>query len=159
MPNRQSVRYIRKPTTEGGRGTAKQRERIIQRGLTSYIQTQYPDADFYNDWASGAYLTQGQNSARMSLASGNGWVDVFIAEPRRGYHGLFIELKREDVRVYLKDGITLCADPQIRKEAAFLERQNRKGYCARFACGLDRSKALIDWYFENEQPEAVQLPF
>lgn len=143
MPHTTVVRYKRKTT----RGTNKQRERIIQRSLTRWLQTEFPTIDFYNDWSAGAYLTVGQNSARAAVACKNGWVDLFIAEPRRGFYGLFVELKKEDARVYLKDGKTLCADPQIRKEATFLARQNKKGYLARFACGLEDAKKLISWYF------------
>lgn len=146
MPYNRSLIYKRK--TGSGRTTYKQRERIIQRSLTKWLRTQYPDIDFYNDWAAGAYLDQGQNSAKLALDSLNGWVDLFIAEPSRGYHGLFIELKRDDVRPFLKDGKTLCADKQIQKEGEFLVKQNKKGYYARFACGLDQAKKLINWYFE-----------
>lgn len=156
MPNRhQVVRYIRKPNSN--RGTAKQRERILQRSLTAWMTREYPGIDFYNDWASGAYLTQGQNAARMSLASRNGWVDLFIAEPSRGFHGLFLELKKEGVKPYLKDGVTLRKDPKIISEAAFLTRQRKKGYCALFACGLEDAKKKIDWYFERDRPENLEI--
>lgn len=155
MPNhRQSVIYKRKEGS--GRGTAKQRERVVQVALTRWMRSNYPDIDFYNDWASGAYLTKGQNDARLDMASFNGWVDLFIPEPSRGYHGLFIELKKEGVVIYNKDR-SLRADPQIRKEAEFLARQHKKGYCARFACGLENAQRLIDWYFETERPEPQTL--
>lgn len=152
MAHTTSVRYRRKTN----RGTNRQRERVIQQALTRWLTHCYPLIDFYNDWSSGAFLTQGQNIARLSVTSRNGWVDLFIAESSRGYHGLFLELKREDVKVYLRDGKTLSANTKIREEAAFLERQRDKGYCAMFACGLEAAKAKIDWYFEREQAE---LPF
>lgn len=144
MPKRQVVQYIRK--SDSGRGAAKQRERMVQRALTRWLNIQ--KVDFYNDYASGAYLTYGQNAARLTLASKQGWVDLFIAEPSRGYAGMFLELKHEDVRIYLKDGKTLSANPQIRKEAEFLERMKNKGYFATFACGYDEAKRLIEWYLK-----------
>lgn len=149
------VRYKRKPGS--GRGTAKQRERVISVALTRWLRSEYPDVVFFIDWASGAFLTKGQNDARLDVSCRNGWVDIFIAEPRRGYHGLFIELKKEGVRIYLKDGKTLCSDPQIRKEADFLMRQHRKGYCARFAVGLEKAQELIDWYFNRERPTNLEM--
>lgn len=152
MPNPTVIRYKRK----SDRGTAKQRERIIQRAITRYLRHNYPEVDFYNDWSSDAYLSAGQNKARMDLASMNGWVDLFIPEPSRGYHGLFIELKKEGVRPYKKDG-SVCADKQIRKEHEFLLRQHKKGYCARFACGYEKAIELIDWYFENEKPVNLEI--
>jgi hypothetical protein len=150
MASREVLRYHRKP--ESGRTTLKQRERVIQQAVTRYLRVRYPKVDFYNDWAAGAYLTYGQNTARLNMTSHNGWVDLLIAEPRHGFHGLFLELKREDVKPYLKDGKTLRADPQIKKEAAFLERQRAKGYDARFTSGLDETLKHIDWYLGN-QPE------
>lgn len=155
MPNRAIVRYKRK--ADSGRGTKKQRERIIQVAYTRWLRIEYPDIDFFNDWASGAYLTAGQNTQRMDMASRNGWVDTFIAEPCRGYHGLFIEIKKEDVKIYLKDGKTLVADPQIRKEAEFLARMRKKGYCAVFGIGLDSLKTITDKYFGTVRPENLEM--
>jgi hypothetical protein len=155
MPNRRAiVRYQRKP--ESSRGTAKQRERVIQQALTRWLRQEYPHIDFFNDWASGAYLTAGQNNARLDISSRNGWVDLFIPEPSRGYHGLFIELKKEGIRPYLRNG-NVSANPQIKKEHEFLLRQHNKGYCARFACGLEKAKELIDWYFQRERPENLEM--
>ncbi len=143
MPQyRNSVIYIRK---ENGNGTIKQRERVIQIKLARYLNSYEETIDFYCDWASGAYLTAGQNRARMSMASRNGWVDIFIAEPRNGYHGLYIELKKEGTRVYLKNGL-LSSNPQIIKENDFLERQRAKGYKAGFAIGYEHAKRIIDKY-------------
>ncbi len=155
MPHKQVIRYRRKEGS--GRTSSRQRERIIQRSLTKWLRFEYPDKDFFNDWASGAYLTMGQNSARMTLASPNGWVDLFIPEPSRGYMGLFVELKKEGVRPYLRDGKTLSANPQIRKEAAFLVRQRKKGYMAVFACGLEPAKDIIDRYFGTVRPKNLEL--
>jgi hypothetical protein len=156
MPNRSAiVRYKRKEGSN--RGTKKQRERVIQVALTRWLRAEYPNIDFFNDWASGAYLTAGQNTQRMDMASRNGWVDLFIPEPARGYMGLFIELKKEDVKIYLKDGKTLVADLQVRKEAEFLARQRQKGYCAVFACGLDNAKTIIDKYFGVVRPENLEM--
>lgn len=144
MPSRAVVRYVRKK--DSGHTTHKQRERIIQRLLTIYLNG--VGVDFYNDWAAGAYLTQGQNSARLALSSTGGWIDLFIAEPRHGFHGLFIELKREGERPYLRDGVTLSKNPQIQKEGAFLERQRLKGYEAEFGVGLEESKRIINEYLD-----------
>lgn len=146
MATRQVVRYIRKRPEDGGRGAAKQRERIIQRNITRWLNNEHSSIDFYNDWSAGAFLTHGQNTARAAMASDNGWVDMFFPEPRNGHCGLFIELKKEGVRVYLKDGVTLCADPQIQKEGEFLRRQRQKGYKAEFAVGEEATKRLICEY-------------
>ena len=61
------------------------------------------------------------------------------------YAGLMIELKREGVRIYKKDG-TLVSDEHIREQYDMLEQLRRRGYAANFACGFDEAKALIDRY-------------
>lgn len=141
MPSRQVIRYIRKQ--DSNRTTYKQRERIIQRSLTRYLNSL--NVDFHNDWAAGAYLTQGQNASKKSMDSNGGWVDLFIAEPRDGYHGLYIELKKEGEVTHRRDG-KLRKNDQIYKENAFLERQRRKGYRAEFGIGYEESRRIIDEY-------------
>lgn len=150
MATQQTLRYIRKP----GQKAVKQREKAIQQAICRYLNRQ--GYDFYCDWASGAYLTMGQNTARAALASRRGWVDLFIAEPRRGYHGLFLEVKNENVKTHTKDG-QVVANTRIRAQDQFLRRQADKGYCALFVHGIDEAKDKIDWYFDN--PQEVELPF
>lgn len=146
MPAYGVVRHIRK----SGRGTNKQRERILQRALTRWLNKEFNGIDFTNDWASGAFLTAGQNQARMMLASDNGWVDLFIAEPRRGYHGLFLEIKKEGEVVFNRDG-TVRKRGTLIKESAFLQRQRNKGYYAEFGIGLEDCKQKISWYMGQER--------
>ena len=78
---------------------------------------------------------------------------MFIAKPSRGYHGLFLELKKDGVAIYVTKGPRkgeLVASEQIEIEAAFLKKMNDEGYLARFAVGFESAKKIIDWYFENE---------
>jgi len=76
---------------------------------------------------------------------------MFIPYPSRGYHGIFLELKRDNVSIYVTRGNRkgqLVADEQIQIEAAFLKRMNDLGYFARFAVGYNVAKKIIDWYME-----------
>ena len=100
----------------------------------------------------------------MKTRSDDGMSDLHILTPSRGYHGLVIELKKDGVVVYKKDG-TLRKSPYTRRfkdgrikrgdhlaeQAAYLQRMNDMGYFARFSIGFDNFKKLVDWYFENEQ--------
>jgi hypothetical protein len=67
--------------------------------------------------------------------------------------GSFWSSKRQVPKIYLKDGKTLVADSQIRKEAAFLARQQKKGYCAVFACGEEDAKNKICRYLGTDRPD------
>lgn len=153
MPHKSSLIYIRK----GGKAV-KKREMAVQRAITRYLMSEYPQVDFFNDWASGAYLTTGQNAARLSIQPKTGWSDLFIPYPSRGYHGLFLELKKEGTTIYKKIGPEkgqMVADQQIRAEAEFIERMNKLGYLARFAVGYDKATEIIDWYMER--PENLEM--
>jgi hypothetical protein len=134
--------YVRKTTC----GAKKQRERAIQKALMGTLRREFPFVvDFFNDWAAGAYLTHGQSQQRQALSSGKGWSDLFIPYPSRGYHGMFLEIKRENERIYTKKR-ELIADDQVRIEAAFLDRMNKLGYFARFGVGMENCERLIRWY-------------
>lgn len=143
MPSRQTLRYIRKQ--DSNRSAYKQRERIIQRELTKRLNSY--GVTFHNDWAAGAYLTAGQNTSKKTMDSNLGWVDLFVAEPKHGYHGLFVELKKEGEVIYRKDG-TLRKNDQIHKEHAFLERMAHKGYKAVFAIGYEEAWQILSEYLD-----------
>jgi hypothetical protein len=131
----------------------KKHEESIQRRIATYLRTQYPDVDFHSDYAAGLKLTENQAKIRKSLNSGRGWSDLFIAYPSRGYHGLFIELKKEKVAIYVTKGPRkgeLVKSEQIEIEARFLEKMNKLGYLARFGVGYDNTIKLINWYFGQE---------
>lgn len=131
----------------------KKHEESIQRRVSTYIKSTYPGVEFHSDYAAGLHLTENQAKIRKSLNSGRGWSDMFIAKPSRGYHGLFLELKKDGVAIYVTKGPRkgeLVASEQIEIEAAFLKKMNDEGYLARFAVGFESAKKIIDWYFENE---------
>jgi hypothetical protein len=118
----------------------------LQAQVADYIRLQYPDVIFHSDFGSGIKLTMGQAIKQKRLNGGRrSWPDMFLAEPKGKYAGLMIELKKEGVRVYKKDG-TLVSDEHIREQYDMLEQLRRRGYAANFACGFDEAKALIDRY-------------
>jgi hypothetical protein len=118
----------------------------LQAQVADYIRLQYPDVIFHSDFGSGIKLTMGQAIKQKRLNGGRrAWPDMFIAEPKGKYSGLFIELKKEGVRIFKKDG-TLVSDEHIREQYDMLEQLRRRGYAANFSCGFDEAKALIDRY-------------
>lgn len=118
----------------------------LQAQVADYIRLQYPSVIFHSDFGSGIKLTMGQAIKQKRLNGGRrAWPDLFLAEPKGKYSGLFIELKKDGVRVYKKDG-TLVSDGHIREQYDMLEQLRRRGYAANFACGFDEAKALIDRY-------------
>jgi hypothetical protein len=90
-------------------------------------------------------LTIGQAVQIKNLRSSKGFPDIVIYEPKGDYHGLFIELKVEGVKLFKKDGITFVSD-HIYEQNIMIMDLRRKGYFADFAIGFDQAKARIDWY-------------
>jgi hypothetical protein len=152
--------YIRKE----GQGSLKQRERIITRALYIHLKENHPHVqDFFFDWAAGQWFADpGLRKSRASLSSGRGWADLFIPYPmthtladgsEKTFHGLFLEIKKEDTKIYVTDPKTkekrLAANEQIQLQAPFLERMNDMGYCGMFGIGLEDCKAKLDWYLKR----------
>lgn len=60
------------------------------------------------------------------------------------YSGLFLELKKEGIRLKKKNGD--WANEHVAEQAEVLEQLRRRGYCAEFAVGFDDAKGIIDEY-------------
>jgi hypothetical protein len=83
------------------------------------------------------------------------WPDLFIANrgydnvTRFQYHGLFIELKTEGAKLYLKDGVTMVANPHYREQEEVLQMLRERGYKAEFGVGFEHIKSIIDNYLKS----------
>lgn len=120
----------------------------LQAQVADYIRLQYPDVIFHSDFGSGIKLTMGQAIKQKRLNGGRrSWPDMFLAEPKGKYSGLFIELKKEGVRIFKKDG-TLVSDRHIREQYDMMEQLRKRGYAVNFACGFSAAKILIDRYMK-----------
>ena len=127
----------------------KHREANIHMAVAGFLRSNYPDVIFRTDFAAGVKMTMGQAVRHKRLQSGRAYPDLFIAQPnRRGNQvacGLFLELKSEGTRVYLKNG-ELTADKHIREQAEVLAQLDKLGYRAKFAVGFDEAITLIKQY-------------
>lgn len=141
------------------------RELELQAQVADYLCLHYPNALFHSDYGSGLKLTIGQARKQHRLQGGRrAWPDMFIAETTvewamdHGYapsYGLFIELKREGVRLRKKDGS--WANAHIKEQAEMLEQLRQRGYEAEFACGFDEAKKIIDEYLGDPETEEVEF--
>lgn len=124
------------------------READLHRQVCDYLKLQHPGAIFRTDFAAGMRMPIGMAMRQKSLHSGRAWPDIFIAEPRGLRHGLFLELKKEGTRVYLKDG-SLSADKHIQEQAKMLKELRQRGFVASFAIGFSQAKEQIDTYLKD----------
>jgi hypothetical protein len=122
-----------------------QREKKISIELAKYINLQYPDVIFFPD-ASGVRLTMGQAiQLRAQRCNRYKIPDFFILEPKGYYHGLILELKREDEIIFLKDG-SLSKNKHIQEQHKSLIKLQSVGYFALFSVGLDSAIRIVDRY-------------
>lgn len=124
-------------------------EKLVHKAVVNYMKLQYPEVLFRSDTGAGMKLTIGQAKAQKAIQNGMSWPDIFIAEPKGQYHGLFIELKDEGVKLFnnkLEYGDRIYSSSHIAEQALCLLHLSRKGYYTSFACGFDQAKRIIDMY-------------
>lgn len=121
------------------------KESELQVAVARYIRLRYPEAIFHSDFGSGIKLTKGQAIKQKRQNGGiRGWPDMFIAESRKGYHGLFIELKKDGTRLKKKDGT--FASEHLEEQEQLMSRLRGRKYEAQFAVGFDKAVDIIDDY-------------
>ena len=116
-------------------------EKEIHLAVCEYIKLQYPKVIFTTD-LSGIKLTIGQAKQVKKMRSENAIPDLLILKPNIAYHGLFIELKKENVKLYKKDG-SFVSD-HIEQQFKMRLKLNELGYFANFAFGFDEAKKMIE---------------
>lgn len=129
-------------------------EAELQKNLATFIRLQYPNAVFHSDFGSGVKLTYKQAITQKIQNGGRrAWPDLFIAEPRGKYHGLFVELKKDGVRLKKKNGD--WATEHIWEQAEVLEELRKRGYKAEFSVGFNETIELIDEYLGGRDESSI----
>lgn len=82
-----------------------------------------------------------------ALQRDRGFPDLMILEARGKYHGMFLEVKHEDVRLTKKN--LDWTTPHIGEQAKYQLELDKRGYWAHFAIGFDAAKLKIDWYLKQ----------
>tara|TARA_R100000541_G_C1866368_1_gene80095 strand:- start:174 stop:572 length:399 start_codon:yes stop_codon:yes gene_type:complete len=128
----------------GRTSKSKNFETKVQLDLSEYIKDKYPDIIFTSE-SSGIKLTMGQSMVAKRCRSSRGLPDMWVMQPKKGYNGCFLELKKEDVKIFKKDGFYISND-HIREQEEVQYRLRQKGYYCEFAVGLNEAKKILDWY-------------
>lgn len=126
----------------GGRFVAEESALHLQ--IVNYLKLAYPKILFHTDPA-GELMTDAMRirQARLNI-KGVKFPDLQLMEARQGYHGLFLEIKKETQRIYLQNG--LFAGDHIKRQAETLQMLRDRGYKAEFAKGFQVAKKIIDQY-------------
>ena len=122
------------------------KEDAISQQIAEYINLQYPGIIYHFDTGSGGRTTIGMAMRNKKLNRVRGWPDLFIAEPRANFKGLFVEIKV--INPLKKDG-QLKADDHLEEQQAVITELLLRGYWATFGVGFDGIKLIIDTYFKK----------
>lgn len=126
--------------------SGRQLEKHLHLRVCDYLRLQYPDVLFRTDLG-GIKLTMGQAALVKRMQGGKrSWPDIFIAEPCRGFAGLFIELK--NTQIFKVDG-SLRKNEHVEEQARMLQSLAARGYLATFAVGFDEARSIIDEYLSE----------
>lgn len=118
-------------------------EHAEQVAVVKWLRATHPDALFYAVPNGGFRF---RRTAILLALEGvvSGVPDLCIAEPRNGFHGLYIEMKR------VKDGRV------SKTQAEFGEALIKRGYCFKICFGAEDAIATIKEYFHVSKPARVR---
>lgn len=119
-------------------------ESVVHRQVCDFIRLRWPDVIFNSDMSAGK-LSKAEAGTRKMLRSTRGFPDLQILRPKGRYFGLFLELKRQNAPIYLKNG-NLSTNLHTQEQAAMLQHLMNEGYYANFALGTEDTMKQIEWY-------------
>lgn len=122
----------------------KPSEQSEQINVCEYLKYQHHNVLFTCDLASGIKLSKNKAVMAKKMRSSKGWPDIYIAEPRGTFHGLYIEMKREGERIYKQNGEP--ASDHIADQLKMHKKLQDRGYMVYFAIGFEQAVNLIDAY-------------
>ena len=125
------------PTTESG----------LQQRVVNHMKRRYPTVRFESHLGGEKFGTR-QATRVKAMNSHNGYPDFHIIKKTEKYSGLFLELKKDGVTVYKKDG-TLRKDPHLESQDAYHKYLVSEGYQAQFVIGYAAAIEVIDEYLKD----------
>ena len=122
----------------------------------SFLRRNHPTI-IYHANPEGVRLTIGQ-AVKLSKQGviNRSTPDIFIFKSNQLYHGLIIELKKRDWKLYKNDG-ELYKDDHVTEQRNFLNRFNEAGYMATFANGFEAAKEIFLSYLADDHDKMNKL--
>lgn len=126
----------------------QRREERVHNQVCRYLDLQYPKVLYITD-LSGIKLPTGLAvKAKKQRCKSFKIPDLIILEPRPGYHGLIIEIKKSIDEIMRKDG-TIRKSEHLVEQRKSLNHLEGIGYKAVFGCGFQHCKEVIDKYMKG----------
>ena len=104
----------------------------------------YPELKLLNASLNGVKLTSKVAGARAKQGGmKKGFPDLFLPVARKGFHGLFIELKRDENKILnIKKGVV------SKEQHDWIDELNKQGYLAVVCYGFDSAVCVIAEYLK-----------
>lgn len=110
-------------------------EQHLQMQVIEYIRYQYPNILFFHTPNEGR-KTPFERYLFQIMGGVSGVPDLIILEPRKQYHGLFIEIKTDKGK-------------PTENQLKFIDKLQTRNYFATFAYGFEEAKEIINNYLNN----------
>lgn len=106
----------------------------------------YPELELLHHIPNGGSRNKIEAGKLKAMMAKAGVSDLFWPIARRGYHGLYLELKHEATGLSDKAKAAMVADNQN----DWLDKVKEQGYCGGVAYGYDEAVRALCWYGEME---------
>ena len=120
-------------------------EQIAATKVAAHIKLNLPKIIHRFDLAADMRLTPGQAKRAKEIQGDTGYPDLFIAEPRGEYHGLYIEMKKNRAEVYKIDG-TYKSGKHLLNQIVMRKRLQAKGYRVEWGLGSEDAIQKLEKY-------------
>ncbi|WP_299153097.1 hypothetical protein [uncultured Christiangramia sp.] len=122
----------------------KHQEYELQKMLCQWLEIQFPKVLFLSDTIASVKLKIPQQLRNKKIQkSGFKCPDLLILEPKKGYAGLFIELKTKSP--FKKNG-EIYSNDHLKAQQHSLNKLEEKGYKTCFSWEFERTKNIIESY-------------
>ena len=122
-------------------------EERVHFAIADYLRLQYPSVVFLSE-SSGVRTTPGLAKKLKRTRSNHTHLDLYILEPKKGYHALILELKAKDIYQKKNPELFLKSD-HVNDQDRTIKMLNKKYYKACFAIKFDQAKQIIDEYLND----------
>lgn len=126
-------------------------EAQVHQNVADYLKLQYRDILFWSNAEDGRKRHVTDQARIKRLNSHRARPDIEVIAPRSGFHGLFLELKKDNKQLFKADGKTYKND-HILEQSLMLLSLRQMGFVAEFAEGFDHAKQIIDEYLALPKP-------
>ena len=128
-------RKAKKPKVKVNGRTFTREEDAIHFECIQLLKNEFPHVEFISNILDGARLGMLVRKHTKGMRNREGTSDIVILEPRKGYHGMCLEIKTLNGKL-------------SQEQSDFLARLSLKGYYCKWAYGLDDCFLAIREYLK-----------